>query len=106
MGVVYRARDTELQCQVALKLLPDHFADDPDRLPRFEREVQVLASLNYPNIAQIYGLEKSGAASCIVIELVEGETLADQLRRGPLPLDEAVEIAQQIVNWTALLWKK
>jgi serine/threonine protein kinase/Tol biopolymer transport system component len=98
MGVVYRARDTQLQRQVALKLLPDHFADDPDRLNRFEREAQVLAALNHPNIAQIYGLEKSGTASCIVMELVEGETLADQLRRGPLPLDEAVEVAKQIVD--------
>jgi Tol biopolymer transport system component len=98
MGVVYRARDTQLQRQVALKLLPDHFADDPDRLNRFEREAQVLASLNHPNIAQIYGLEKSGSASCIVMELVEGETLADQLRRGPLPLDEAIEVAKQIVD--------
>jgi eukaryotic-like serine/threonine-protein kinase len=98
MGVVYRARDTQLQRHVALKLLPDHFADDPDRLNRFEREAQVLASLNHPNIAQIYGLEKAGSASCIVMELVEGETLADQLRRGPLPLDEVVEVAKQIVD--------
>ena len=98
MGVVYRARDTQLQRQVALKLLPDHFADDSDRLNRFEREAQVLASLNHPNIAQIYGLEKAGNASCIVMELVEGETLADRLRRGPIPLDEAVEIAKQMVD--------
>jgi Tol biopolymer transport system component len=98
MGVVYRARDTQLQRQVALKVLPDHFADDPDRLNRLEREAQVLASLNHPNIAQIYGLEKSGSARCIVMELVEGETLAAQLNRGPLPLDEAVHVAKQIVE--------
>jgi eukaryotic-like serine/threonine-protein kinase len=98
MGVVYRARDTQLQRQVALKVLPDHFADDPDRLNRFEREAQVLASLNHPNIAQIYGLEKSGPTSCIVMELVEGETLAAQLNRGPLSLDEAVNVAKQIVE--------
>jgi eukaryotic-like serine/threonine-protein kinase len=96
MGVVYRARDTQLQRQVALKLLPDHFANDPDRLNRFEREAQVLASLNHPNIAQIYGLEKSGAASCIAMELAEGDTLAEQLKRGPIPPDEAVQIAQQL----------
>jgi Tol biopolymer transport system component len=98
MGVVYRARDTQLQRQVALKLLPDHFANDSDRLSRFEREAQVLASLNHPNIAQIYGLEKSGNASCIVMELVEGETLADRLMRGPMPLDEALQVAKQIVD--------
>src|SRR5262249_27364768 len=98
MGVVYRARDTQLQRQVALKLLPDHFADDPDRLNRFEREAQVLASLNHPNIAQIYGLEKSGNLSCIVMELVEGETLADRLKRGAVPLEEAIEMAKQIVD--------
>jgi dipeptidyl aminopeptidase/acylaminoacyl peptidase len=98
MGVVYRARDTQLQRQVALKLLPDHFANDADRLNRFEREAQVLASLNHPNIAQIYGLEKTGSGSCIVMELVEGETLAERLTRGPIPLDEAVQMAKQIVD--------
>jgi serine/threonine protein kinase/Tol biopolymer transport system component len=98
MGVVYRARDTELQRQVALKLLPDHFASDPDRLNRFEREAQVLASLNHPNIAQIYGLEKSGNVRCIVMELVEGETLGDRLKRGPLPLEEAIDMARQIAE--------
>src|ERR671930_1810204 len=80
MGVVFRARDTKLLRDVALKVLPDHFADDPDRLSRFEREAQVLASLNHPNIAQIYGLEKAGSTSCIVMELVEGETLAERLK--------------------------
>src|SRR5262249_5787905 len=75
MGVVFRAHDTKLQRDVALKLLPDHFADDPERLARFQREAQVLALLNHPNIAQIYGLEDSPAQRCIVMELVEGETL-------------------------------
>src|SRR5438132_4308520 len=92
MGVVFRARDTKLQRDVALKLLPDHFADDPDRLSRFQREAQVLASLNHPNIAQIYGLEESANTRCIVMELVEGETLQERLRRGRIPVDEALPI--------------
>src|SRR5215813_2162709 len=75
MGIVFRAHDTRLQRDVALKLLPDHFANDADRLLRFRREAQVLASLNHPNIAQIYGLEESNNTCCIVMELVEGETL-------------------------------
>src|SRR5689334_10336515 len=91
MGVVLRARDTKLLRDVALKLLPDHFANDPDRLSRLQREAQVLASLNHPNIAHIYGLEQIGAAGCIVMELVEGETLADKLKNGAVPLDEALE---------------
>src|SRR6266571_2606670 len=86
MGVVYRARDTQLQRDVAVKLLPDHFANDPDRLSRFQREAQLLASLNHPNIAQIYGLEQTSGSGCIVMELVEGETLAEQLKRGPIPI--------------------
>src|SRR6266704_2331739 len=79
MGIVFRARDTKLQRDVALKLLPDHFANDPDRLARFQREAQVLASLNHPNIAQIYGLDDSTSQHCIVMELVEGDTLAQRL---------------------------
>jgi eukaryotic-like serine/threonine-protein kinase len=75
MGVVFRAHDTKLQRDVALKLLPDHFADDPERLARFEREARVLASLNHPNIAQIHGLEESENTRCIVMELVEGATV-------------------------------
>lgn len=98
MGVVYRARDTKLQRDVALKLLSDHFARDPDRLARFEREAHVLASLNHPNIAQIYGLEDSTDRLCIVMELVEGETLAERLRRGPMPLDEALRAAKQVTE--------
>src|SRR5438093_8795457 len=96
MGVVFRAHDTKLKRDVALKLLPDHFADDPDRLTRFQREAQLLASLNHPNIAQIYGLEESGGARCIVMELIEGQTLAERIARGPIPVDEALHIAKQI----------
>src|SRR5215468_1604402 len=96
MGVVFRAHDTKLQRDVALKLLPDHFADDPDRLVRFRREAQVLASLNHPNIAQIHGLEDSDNTRCIVMELVEGETLQDRLNRGSIPVDESLRIAKQI----------
>jgi eukaryotic-like serine/threonine-protein kinase len=98
MGVVFRAHDTRLQRDVALKLLPDQFATDSDRLSRFQREAQVLASLNHPNIAQIYGLEQAGLLNCIVMELVEGETLADRLKRGSLPIDDATQIARQIVE--------
>jgi serine/threonine-protein kinase len=98
MGIVYRARDTKLERDVALKVLPDHFADDPDRLSRFQREAQVLASLNHPNIAQIYGLEDSGNTRCIVMELVDGETLQERLARGPMTLDDALPIARQIAE--------
>jgi len=98
MGIVFRARDTKLLRDVALKMLPDHFADDPDRLSRFQREAQLLASLNHPNIAHIYGLEQAGNTGCIVMELVEGETLDERLKNGPLKLDEALEIARQIAD--------
>src|SRR5262245_21188195 len=81
MGIVFRARDTKLQRDVALKLLPDHLATDPDRLTRFQREAQLLASLNHPNIAQIYGLEETSGTGCIVMELVEGETIGQRLKR-------------------------
>ena len=96
MGEVYRARDTKLGRDVALKILPDAFAHDPDRLARFGREAQVLASLNHPNIGGIYGLEDSGDTKALVLELVDGPTLADRIAQGPLPLDEALQIAQQI----------
>src|ERR1044071_3499023 len=92
MGVVFRARDTKLLRDVALKVLPEHFADDPERLSRLQREAQLLASVNHPNIAQIYGLEQTGNSGCIVMELVEGETLSDKLKNGPLPIDEALGI--------------
>ena len=97
MGIVFRAHDTKLQRDVALKLLPGHFAEDADRLARFQREAQVLASLNHPNIAHIYGLEESNNTRCIVMELVEGDTLQERLKRGPIPLEEALPIAVQIV---------
>src|SRR5215470_14940591 len=98
MGVVYRAHDTKLGRDVAIKALPDAFANDADRLQRFQREAQVLASLNHPNIAQIYGLEESDKTRCIVMELVEGETLQERLKRGPIPVDEALTIAKQIAE--------
>src|SRR5262245_18863970 len=97
MGVVYRARDTQLLRDVAVKLLPEHFANDSERLGRFQREAQVLASLNHPNIAQVYGFQQTSNSGAIVMELVDGETLADRLRRGPIPVDEAISIAKQIV---------
>ena len=98
MGEVYRARDTKLQREVAIKVLPEHLAADRDRLARFEREAQVLATLNHPHIAQIYGFESSGPAHALVLELVEGDTLAERLSSGPLSLDEALPIARQIAQ--------
>ena len=98
MGQVYRATDTTLDRNVALKVLPDAFTADPDRLARFEREAKVLASLNHPNIGAIYGLEKSGNTRALVLELIEGPTLADRIKRGPIPLDEALPIAKQIAE--------
>ena len=98
MGQVYRATDTQLGRDVALKILPDAFVTDPDRLARFQREAQVLASLNHPNIAQIHGIEKSDDTQALVLELVEGPTLADRIAKGPIPLDEALPIAKQIAE--------
>ena len=98
MGQVYRANDTQLGRDVALKILPDAFAADPDRLARFQREAQVLASLNHPNIAQIHGIEKSDDTQALVLELVEGPTLADRIAKGPIPVDEALPIAKQIAE--------
>ena len=98
MGEVYRATDTNLGRQVAIKVLPDTFAHDPDRLARFEREAKTLASLNHPNIAQIYGLEKTNGIRALVMELVEGPTLADRIAKGPIPVDEAPLIAKQIAE--------
>ena len=96
MGEVYRARDTRLGREVALKVLPEVFARDAERLTRFRREAQVLASLNHPNIAAIYGFEDSGAARALVMELVEGPTLAERIKGGTISLDEALPIAKQI----------
>ena len=98
MGEVYRARDTTLDRDVAIKVLSDAFASDPERLARFEREAKVLASLNHPNIGAIYGLETSGDTRALVLELVEGPTLADRIRQGPIPFDEALPIAKQIAE--------
>ena len=98
MGEVYRATDSRLGRDVALKLLPEKFARDTDRMARFEREAKVLASLNHPNIASIYGLEESNGARALVMELVEGVTLAERIKKGPLPLDEALPIAKQIAE--------
>jgi Tol biopolymer transport system component len=98
MGEVYRARDTKLNRDVALKVLPAEFALEAERLARFEREAQVLASLNHPNIAAIYGFEDSGGTRALVLEVVEGPTLADRIARGPIPLDEAVPIARQLAE--------
>src|SRR6516162_1813582 len=95
MGEVYRARDTRLKRDVAIKVLPDLFAHDPERLARFQREAELLATLNHPNIAGIYGFEEDGPTSGIVLELVEGPTLADRIAHGAIPLDEALAIARQ-----------
>ena len=98
MGQVYQATDTKLKRPVALKILPEAFAADPDRLSRFQREAEVLASLNHPNIAAIYGLEEADGVRALVLELVEGPTLADRIKQGPIPLDEALPIAKQIAE--------
>src|ERR1700704_5528094 len=98
MGEVYRARDTKLGRDVALKILPDVFASDPDRLARFTREAQTLAALNHPHIAHIHGLEEAGGLRALVMELVDGEDLADRIAHGPIPLDEALPIARQIAE--------
>ncbi len=98
MGQVYQATDTKLNRQVALKILPEAFATDPDRLARFQREAQVLASLNHPGIAAIYGIEEEDDTRALVLELVEGPTLADRISKGPIPIDEALPIAKQIAE--------
>src|SRR5215468_4783344 len=98
MGEVWRATDTKLNRDVAIKVLPEIFAQDSDRLARFQREAQVLASLNHPNIAAIYGLEESDGVRALVMELVEGPTLDDRLAAGPMPVPEALAIARQIAG--------
>jgi len=98
MGEVYRARDTKLDRQVAIKTLPETFTSDPDRRARFEREAKVLASLNHQNIAHIHGYEESAGVHALVMELVEGPTLADRIARGPIAVDEALPIARQIAE--------
>src|SRR5512144_2016472 len=96
MGEVYRASDPRLGRDVAIKALPAEFAQDPERLARFEREARLLASLSHPNIAGIFGVEEAGGARYLVLELIEGESLADRIARGPLPLDDALEVGRQI----------
>src|SRR5262245_47434041 len=98
MGEVYRARDTKLGRDVALKVLRESFAADPERVARMHREAQVLAALNHPHIAAIYGLEDSDDTYALVLEFVDGETLADRIARGPIALDEALPIAKQIAE--------
>ena len=98
MGQVYRAHDTKLNRDVALKVLPDSIANDPEPLARFTREAQTLASLNHPNIGAIYGIEESSGVRALVMELVEGEDLSQRITKGPIPLDEALPIAKQIAE--------
>jgi serine/threonine protein kinase len=98
MGEVYQAKDQKLGRDVAIKVLPEEFAKDTDRVARFQREAKLLASLNHPNIAAIYGLEESGGTNFLVLELVEGETLAERLKRGPLPVEESLKLALQIAE--------
>ena len=98
MGEVYQARDTKLDRDLALKVLPQAFLDNPDRLIRFEREAKVLASLNHPNIGHIYGLEEAEGQKALVLELVEGPTLAHRIKHGSIPLDEALPIAEQVAQ--------
>jgi eukaryotic-like serine/threonine-protein kinase len=98
MGEVYRAHDPKLGRDVAIKVLPEAFARDAERMARFQREAKVLASLSHPNIATIYGLEDSGSTRALVMELVEGPTLADRIKASPIPVDESVRIAKQIAD--------
>jgi serine/threonine-protein kinase len=106
MGEVYRARDTNLNRDVALKILPALFTNDVERMARFRREAQVLASLNHPNIGSIYGLEESNNLCVLVLELVEGRTLADRINGGAVPLEEALAIARQIAEAVAYAHEK
>src|SRR5215472_10461848 len=98
MGEVYEARDTKLGRSVAIKVLPAAFVNDPERLARFQREARMLAALNHPNIATIHGLEHSDHAHFLIMELVPGETLADRIKSGPVPVEEALKIAVQIAE--------
>jgi len=98
MGEVYRARDSKLGRDVAIKILPRMFTSDPDRLARFEREARVLAALNHPNIGAIYGLENADDVRALVLELVEGGTLGDRITRGPLAVREVIPIARQMID--------
>ena len=98
MGEVFRATDAKLNRDVAIKVLPESFAQDRERLARFQMEAEILASLNHPNVAAIHGLEESHGGKALILELVEGETLADRLKKGPLPVEEALEVCKQIAE--------
>src|SRR5438093_1307294 len=98
MGEVYRARDTKLKPEVAIKILPEEFSRDRDRVSRFQREAEVLASLNHPNIAAIYDIEEVNETRFLVLELVEGATLAERIQRGPIPVEEALDIAKHVCD--------
>ena len=98
MGEVFQAKDQKLGRDVAIKVLPEEFARDADRVARFQREAKVLASLNHPNIAAIHGLEESGETTFLVLELVEGVTLADRIKTGPIPVEESLKLALQIAE--------
>lgn len=98
MGEVYRARDTRLEREVAIKILPEELADDVERLHRFEREAKTLASLNHPNVAGIHGVDQDGDVCFLALELVPGEDLAARLKRGALSIDEAIDVCRQIAE--------
>ena len=98
MGEVYRAEDTNLSRDVAIKVLPEQFTKDPQRLARFEREAKLLASLNHPNIAAIHSFEHSDDTHFLVLELVPGETLQERVAKGPVPVEEALEVCRQIAQ--------
>src|SRR5713226_6360749 len=98
MGEVYRAKDTRLNRDVALKILPDTFTHDPERLARFRREAQVLTPLNHPHIGAIYGLDEANGQQFLVLELVDGDSLDRRIARAPIPVDEALDIAKQIAE--------
>ena len=98
MGEVYRAKDTRLDRDVAIKVLPELFSRDPERVQRFEREAKLLASLNHPNIAAIYGFEESDGKRLLVMELVDGQTLSEYLSDGPTPIDESLRLVRQIAE--------
>ena len=98
MGEVFRAKDQKLGRDVAIKVLPEEFARDTERVARFQREAKLLASLNHPNIASIYGLEESEGTNFLVLELIEGETLRDRIKAGPIPVEESLKLALQIAE--------
>ncbi len=98
MGVVYRATDTKLNRDVALKILPQQFASDSQRMGRFQREAEVLASLDHPNIGQIYGIEEAGQTKALVLQLIEGPTLADKIAQGPIPVEDALKFALKMAE--------